>query len=163
MKVFNREAGRIAAKRETEIKSGQLEILEKEFEIIDDVFKQNQDPRAQTMKLAILFGNRPDIIEALDDLDQTLRFLSFKKNCLVQFLLNEPSYSQKEIELVKLTKAEQKYLGYILKGHSNEEIALALSRSLRTIENQRARIMKKFGVNNSKDLIHKAQSMGFGE
>ena len=52
-----------------------------------------------------------------------------------------------------LTKTESKILAMILDGKGNKEIAHAMSRSLRTIEDHRSHIMKKLGVDNMIDLV----------
>jgi len=52
-----------------------------------------------------------------------------------------------------LTKSEVEVLRLILDGKGNKEIARLRHRSVRTIEDQRRRIMHKFGVDNPVDLI----------
>ena len=52
-----------------------------------------------------------------------------------------------------LTKTEMRVLRLILDGKSNKEIARSLHRSVRTIEDHRAHIMYKFGVDNVLDLF----------
>lgn len=52
-----------------------------------------------------------------------------------------------------LTKAEIEVLSCILEGKGNKEIARLRHRSVRTIEDQRRRIMHKFGVDSPVDLI----------
>lgn len=52
-----------------------------------------------------------------------------------------------------LTKAEVEVLRFILDGKGNKDIARLRHRSVRTIEDQRRRIMHKFGVDNPVDLI----------
>ncbi len=52
-----------------------------------------------------------------------------------------------------LTKSEVEVLRLILDGKANKEIAKLRHRSVRTIEDQRRRIMHKFGVDNPIDLI----------
>jgi FixJ family two-component response regulator len=53
----------------------------------------------------------------------------------------------------RLTKAEVEVLRLMLDGKGNKEIARLRHRSVRTIEDQRRRIMHKFGVDNLADLI----------
>lgn len=53
----------------------------------------------------------------------------------------------------RLTKAEVEVLRLILDGKGNKEIARLRHRSVRTIEDQRRRIMRKFDVDNLVDLI----------
>jgi two-component system response regulator FixJ len=52
-----------------------------------------------------------------------------------------------------LTKAETEVLRLILDGKGNKEIARLRHRSVRTVEDQRRRIMRKVGVDNPVDLI----------
>ncbi|AQT68314.1 Transcriptional regulatory protein FixJ [Anaerohalosphaera lusitana] len=59
-----------------------------------------------------------------------------------------------------LTPAETKIFELILEGYSNKEIAKMLHRSVRTIEDHRARIMKKAGAENVVELVKKAFSLG---
>lgn len=59
-----------------------------------------------------------------------------------------------------LTKTEQKVLGILLQGKSNKEIARALKRSVRTIEDHRSKIMRKLEVDNAFDLTKKVLEYG---
>jgi FixJ family two-component response regulator len=59
-----------------------------------------------------------------------------------------------------LTRTEMRVLRLLLEGRSNKETALLLNRSVRTIENHRARIMRKLGVDNLLDLYKRAVAMG---
>lgn len=59
-----------------------------------------------------------------------------------------------------LTDAEIKVLRLIIMGKSNKEIAKLLHRSIRTIENHRAHLMKKLDVDNSVELVKRAITMG---
>jgi PAS domain S-box-containing protein len=68
--------------------------------------------------------------------------------------------AMKDITATKvLTKAEKKVLGEIIKGKSNSEVAFALGRSVRTIEDHRARCMRKLKAENLVQLIDKARSL----
>jgi len=58
-----------------------------------------------------------------------------------------------------LTKTEIKVLKSIVRGMSNKEIAHLFHRSIRTIENHRAHIMKKLGVDSSVELVKRAVKM----
>ena len=58
-----------------------------------------------------------------------------------------------------LTETEIKVLKSIVKGMSNKEIARLFRRSVRTIENHRAHIMKKLKVNSSIELVKRATEM----
>jgi len=52
-----------------------------------------------------------------------------------------------------LTKIEMRVLRLMLDGKSTKEIAFLRHRSVRTIEDQRSRIMRKIGVDNLVDLV----------
>ena len=51
-----------------------------------------------------------------------------------------------------LTKTEKTVLDHLMQGKSNKEIAFETGRSRRTVEDHRASIMKKLGVDNIVDL-----------
>ncbi|MDD5459136.1 MAG: PAS domain-containing protein [Phycisphaerae bacterium] len=59
-----------------------------------------------------------------------------------------------------LTKIELNVLKLVLKGMSNKQIANQLHRSVRTIEDHRARIMRKLQANNLVELTRKAIELG---
>ena len=61
----------------------------------------------------------------------------------------------------QLTKTEMIVLRFILHGKSNKEIANIQHRSIRTIEDHRRNIMRKFDVDNPVDLVKQAAAMGF--
>lgn len=62
-----------------------------------------------------------------------------------------------------LTGTEIKILKSIVKGMSNKEIAQLFHRSIRTIENHRAHLMKKLNVDSSVELVRKAVTMGLAD
>ncbi len=51
-----------------------------------------------------------------------------------------------------LSRAEKKVLALIMQGHCNKEAAKQLGRSVRTVEDQRSKIMQKLGVSNQVEL-----------
>lgn len=55
--------------------------------------------------------------------------------------------------LRSLTPREQEVLDLVVDGQGNKEIAARLHRSIRTVENHRARILRKFDVRSSTQLI----------
>ncbi|MFZ9024396.1 MAG: LuxR C-terminal-related transcriptional regulator, partial [Anaerohalosphaeraceae bacterium] len=55
-----------------------------------------------------------------------------------------------------LSKTENAILNQLMQGMSNKEIAYQSGRSVRTIEDHRAHIMQKLGVDNIVDLTQKA-------
>ena len=58
-----------------------------------------------------------------------------------------------------LSKTERTILRLIVEGKSNKEIAYVSDRSIRTIEDHRANIMKRLGADNLPDLVRKAKSL----
>jgi len=62
-----------------------------------------------------------------------------------------------------LTETEIKVLKSIVKGMSNKEIAQLFHRSIRTIENHRAHLMKKLNVDSSVELVRKAVTVGLAD
>lgn len=59
-----------------------------------------------------------------------------------------------------LTKREVQILHSILAGKTNKQIALMLSRSRRTIEYHRNRLMRKLDARNTAELVKRAVAMG---
>ena len=72
----------------------------------------------------------------------------------------EKSSKSEELGGKPLTKAEITVLTMIAVGKSNKEVAYQLSRSVRTIENHRHRLMRKLNVENAVELAKKAIQMG---
>ena len=65
-----------------------------------------------------------------------------------------------DITLIRsLTKGEKKILYHLMQGKSNKEIAHQFERSIRTIEDHRASIMRKLDVDNIVDLTQKALNL----
>ncbi len=58
---------------------------------------------------------------------------------------------------------EKKVLKLLLDGKGNKHIATELQRSIRTIEDHRSNLMKKFGTNNIVDLVKKAMNINLSE
>lgn len=54
---------------------------------------------------------------------------------------------------MKLTKKECQILEHVVQGISNKEIAEKLGKSIRTVETQRFKLMKKLGVKNVVELL----------
>jgi FixJ family two-component response regulator len=61
--------------------------------------------------------------------------------------------AQIEAHLATLSHGEREVLDRILAGKFNKQIAAELNLSIRTIEDRRARIMKKLGVNSLVELV----------
>jgi two-component system secretion response regulator SsrB len=63
---------------------------------------------------------------------------------------------------VPLTRREEEILRLIVSGQTNKQIARRLSRSERTIEYHRNRLMRKVGAHNAAQLVKGALVMGLG-
>jgi DNA-binding NarL/FixJ family response regulator len=61
---------------------------------------------------------------------------------------------------VSLTKREEEILRLIVSGQTNKQIAHQLSRSERTVEYHRNRLMQKIGAHNAAQLVKVAMVMG---
>jgi DNA-binding CsgD family transcriptional regulator len=61
---------------------------------------------------------------------------------------------------VELTKREKEILCLIVGGNTNKEIAKRLSRSERTVEFHRNRLMRKMAAHNSAQLVRRAIVLG---
>lgn len=59
--------------------------------------------------------------------------------------------------LVELSKKEQQILEHVAIGLSNKDIAEKLGKSVRTVETQRFKLMKKLGVKNAVELVNVAK------
>jgi two-component system response regulator FixJ len=60
----------------------------------------------------------------------------------------------------KLSPAELDVLGLVIAGKANKNIASALDIGLRTVEDRRARIMEKLGVDTVPEMVRLAQEAG---
>ena len=58
-----------------------------------------------------------------------------------------------------LTKVERTVLRRVVEGMGNKQIAYALDRSVRTVEDHRSHIMQKLQADNLVELVQKAKSL----
>lgn len=61
---------------------------------------------------------------------------------------------------VALSRREAEILRLIVEGHTNKQIARRLSRSERTVEYHRNRLMRKMAAHNAAQLVKRAVIMG---
>jgi len=94
---------------------------------------------------------------AVDFIQKPLEADSFRQT--VKSILRQEAASGHSA-FKKLTETERKVLELILQGKSNKEAAWIMHRSVRTIEDHRAHIMRKLNVENAVDLARKASEMG---
>jgi DNA-binding NarL/FixJ family response regulator len=62
--------------------------------------------------------------------------------------------------LETLTRREREILGFLLRGHSNDQIATLLFIARRTVETHRQRILRKLNVHTIVELVHFAARHG---
>jgi DNA-binding NarL/FixJ family response regulator len=61
---------------------------------------------------------------------------------------------------ISLTKREAEILKLIVVGNTNKKIAQKISRTERTVEYHRHRLMRKLGAHNAADLVKRALAIG---
>ena len=72
-----------------------------------------------------------------------------------------PTLPEEEIvERIDLTPREREVLQLIVEGRTNKEIAQVMTRSLYTVRNHRARLMKKLGARTRVELVQMAEDLG---
>ncbi|MCK4751858.1 MAG: response regulator transcription factor [Planctomycetes bacterium] len=81
---------------------------------------------------------------------------------IVESVLQQSSFADSSAGHT-LTKAEKKILKMILDGNSNKEIAYKLDRAVRTVEEHRSHIMRKFNADSIVDLVKKAAKLDFSD
>jgi two-component system, LuxR family, response regulator FixJ len=81
----------------------------------------------------------------------------FNRNALLEKVKHTIEQSARNLVTLQngLTKAESRVLEFLMAGKGNKEIAQILDRSIRTVEDHRANIMRKLGADNVVDLIKK--------
>lgn len=62
--------------------------------------------------------------------------------------------------MASLSLREREVLGYLGRGHTNQEIATKLFLSVKTVETYRARLLAKLGLKTRADLVRYAQEVG---
>ena len=64
-----------------------------------------------------------------------------------------PGMSESDRKKSKISKQEKSILAHLIHGRNSREIADNLTLSIRTVDNHRARMMKKLGVKNAVELV----------
>ncbi len=67
---------------------------------------------------------------------------------------------QETEDMPPLTEREREVLQLIAEGKKNAEIAQIMSRSLHTVRNHRARLMRKLGAHSATELVEAAERLG---
>jgi two-component system response regulator FixJ len=108
------------------------------------------------------YGDIPTAVKAMkagasDFIEKPLQRESFLS--AVESALDQSAWVE-ELADLELTEVELKVLPLILSGKSNKKIAQLLYRSVRTVEDHRSHIMRKFGVDNLIQLFRRAAKLG---
>ena len=73
--------------------------------------------------------------------------------------IDEHKVAEGEYELERLTKRENEILYYLAKGLPSKEIAEKLFLSTRTIDSHRSKIIQKYNLHSSSELVHFAHKV----
>jgi two-component system, LuxR family, response regulator FixJ len=108
------------------------------------------------------YGDIPIAIKAvkrgaLDFIQKPLDESTFLPLVREALTLAQPADSD---EAKAVTEAEREVLRLIVAGKTNKEIAFALERSSRTVENHRHRLMRKLNVSSPAELVKAAIRLG---
>lgn len=107
-------------------------------------------------------ASKDELITAIRTIHAGNKYFSGSvSNIIVDGYLHNLQSQKTAHNAYQLTKTEKNVLSLVIQGHSNTEIAEKLNNSVRTVETHRFKIMKKMGVNRSKDMIEKAQKEGW--
>ncbi len=69
--------------------------------------------------------------------------------------------NQQALPLRGLTKRENEVLQLVVEGYTSKDVAQKLCLSPRTVDHHRAKLLKKFSLKNSADLVSFAVRNGF--
>lgn len=107
-------------------------------------------------------ASKDELITAIRTIHAGNKYFSGSvSNIIVDGYLHNLQSQKTAQNAYQLTKTEKNVLSLVIQGHTNAEIAEKLNNSVRTVETHRFKIMKKMGVNRSKDMIEKAQKEGW--
>ncbi len=99
---------------------------------------------------------------SVDELEKAIRLVNegesfFSEQLLYNVIMNmqniEQTLVKEKTELLKLNEKEIELLQYICQGLSNKELAEKMFVSLKTIESNKAKLMRKTGAKNNAALI----------
>ena len=105
---------------------------------------------------------RDEFIKAIREVAQDRKYFSSPvANILADNYLNNKTkgsaFSQNNSRQFDLTDKEKQILENVAQGLSNKDIADKLDKSIRTVETQRFKLMKKLGVKNAIELVNLAK------
>jgi len=107
--------------------------------------------REQDLLEAVRAVSRGQVVVNLDDQAKTMAVFG---------LLRNPLNTDRSRRPVKLSDRETAVLRLLGKGHSNQEIAVALELSPKTVATYRARIGEKLGLRSTSDFVKYSRDNG---
>jgi DNA-binding NarL/FixJ family response regulator len=105
-------------------------------------------------------SSKEEIIKAIKTVSEGEKYYSGSvSGILVSGYMNvvaNPSGTDFEKKKSGISKQEKSILAHLVQGRNSREIAEELTLSVRTVDNHRARMMKKLGVKNAVELVKMA-------
>ncbi len=105
-------------------------------------------------------SSKEEIIKAIKTVSEGEKYYSGSvSGILVSGYMNvvtNPSGTDFEKKKSSISKQEKSILAHLVQGRNSREIAEELTLSVRTVDNHRARMMKKLGVKNAVELVKMA-------
>jgi DNA-binding NarL/FixJ family response regulator len=106
-------------------------------------------------------SGRKELLSAIRTVLSGTRFLCERASArIVTRFLDDGTASRAAATLSPITRSEREILAMVARGMSNKHIARLRERSVRTIEKQRAMLMRKLGLRNAADLTRFALEHG---
>lgn len=105
-------------------------------------------------------SSKEEIVKAIKTVSEGEKYYSGSvSGIIVSGYLNvvsNPTVSSFDRKKTKISKQEKSILAHLVQGRNSREIAEELTLSVRTVDNHRARMMKKLGVKNAVELVKMA-------
>lgn len=102
-------------------------------------------------------SSKEEIIKAIKTVSEGEKYYSGSvSGTIVNGYMNifsNPQGSEFDRKKTKISKQEKSILAHLVQGRNSREIAEELTLSVRTVDNHRARMMKKLGVKNAVELV----------
>jgi DNA-binding NarL/FixJ family response regulator len=96
------------------------------------------------------------LLDAINSLAEHRPFFTDRVSEVIFARFNKPRERGEPVETERLSGDERELLQLLADGHSNRTAAKKLRSSIRTVENQRAEIMRKLKLNSFADLVRYA-------
>ncbi len=96
------------------------------------------------------------LLDAINSLAENRPFFTDRVSEVIFARFNKPRERGEPVETERLSADERQLLELLADGHSNRTAAKKLRSSIRTVENQRAEIMRKLKLHSFADLVRYA-------